>query len=75
MSSGQTFDIGVPALLGVWLLVGAACAAWLESRLRQDGPIGWGRYLGLVVVALLGPLAGLAVAGYLSTRPRTRIRP
>jgi hypothetical protein len=67
--STPAYDLGVPAVLGIWILTGAACAAWLAQRLAREQPLGWGRHLGLVVIVLFGPLACLAVAGYLTTRP------
>lgn len=75
MSSGQGYDFGVPALLGVWMLVGGYMAVWLQRRLTREFRLSWGHYLGLVVVMFAGPLAVFAVAGYLTTRPRSRVRP
>jgi uncharacterized protein YhhL (DUF1145 family) len=72
MSSGQAFDVGVPALLGVWILVGALAAAVLEWRLAKTRPLDWRDHAGLMVLVLFGPLALLAVAAHVAIRPRSR---
>ena len=59
MSSYPAYDFGVPALLAVWIAIGAVCSAWIHWRLQR-----WPGLGRVIVLWTLGPIS-LAVVGVL----------
>jgi hypothetical protein len=73
MSSYPAYDFGVPALLGVWILIGALAASALETRITRERTPDWRDYTALFLLVLFGPLALLALAAWIASQPRSRL--